>query len=486
LQHRNFSSSENQTLMLRPRLLILLLALSQLSFAQNAFLDLYHPFHKSLIGLRTDSLFIRTLDPYAGMVERSISYRYKYSDDNALPPDWQEIRSETKTLRLWRINQRAVWEGPFKAVETETLDSLTKRVVKDRAILAENASGRLDSVWYEIWDSTEWRPVQKTLFAYKNGQFLERRTEMRWDAAPEDWVAELTTTLTYDSKNRVTQRKYETYSDTGATLQNLYTYSYRPDENQPESAVWRSNIEGKLTPVDSMVAWYDGDGFQDSSLTFFWSRGTDTWYKISREVLKDDDQKITGQGETFHPDGQEKWQANEETTYLPGEQIFTDEPKEELVRVFDPATGEWKDKKKKVIIYESLDSAYIYGSIQISELNDSSQIWEEVFFAEAWFSIEQQKPGLDSLKERGQAFTFSYSCGLPNPYVRNMTLTFPQSEATGNYELKIISEEGRMVYRKRYDDSGTGFVDAPLQPGFYMVTVSRGSTPLCTQKLIVH
>lgn len=469
-----------------PRLFlpILLLFMLQSARAQNAFLELYHPFHKSLIELRTDSLFIRTLDPYSGIVERAISY--KYPDDKALPPDWQEIISESKTLRLWRVNQRATWEGQFKAVETETLDSLIKRVIKDRAILAENASGRLDSVWYEIWDSTEWRPVQKTLFDYKNGQQLERRTEMRWDAAPEDWVAELITILTYDNKNRVTQRKYETQSDTGLVLRNLYSYSYRPDENQPESVVWRSDIDDKLTPVDSTVAWYDGEGSQDSSLTFLWNRGSGTWHKVSREVLKNDDQKITGHGESFYLDGQDKWKAKEETTYLPGEQIFTDEPKEELVRIFDPVAGEWKDKRKKTTAYQSLDSTHIYGSIQISELNDSTQIWEEVFFAEAWFSIEQQKPELDSLKERGQAFTFSYSCGLPNPYVRNMTLTFQPSDASGNYELKIISEEGRIVYRQRYDDSGTGFVDAPLQPGFYMVTVSRGNTPLCTQKLIVH
>jgi|GEM_PF-4049704 len=469
-----------------PRLcsLILLLALSQVSFAQNAFLDLYHPFHKSLIELRTDSLFIRTLDPYAGTVERAISY--KYSDDKDLPPDWQEIRSESKTLRLWRINQRASWEGSFKSVETETLDSLTKQTLKEKAILAVNTDGKLDSVWYAIRDSTEWRPVQKTLFVYKNSQFLERRTELRWDIAPEDWTKELDYTLIYDSQNRVTQRKYETHGDTGTTLRNQYTYDYRQGENQPASAVWRSNIDGKLTPVDSTVFWYDNTGLQDSSLSFFWNSISNNWYKVSRQVLKDDDQKITGHGESFSPDSQDKWQEKEETTYIPGSGIFTDEPKEELVRVFDPATGEWKDKKKKTIVYQSLDSVHIYGSIQISELNDSTQSWEEVFFAEAWFIIEQQKSNPDSLKERGGQFTFSYSCGLPNPYVRNMTLTFPPSDATGNYELKIMSEEGRLVYRQRYDDSGIGFVDAPLQPGFYMVTVSRGNTPICSQKLIVH
>lgn len=472
--------------MLMPRLcsLILLLALVQISFAQNAFLDLYHPFHKSLMELRTDSLFIRTLDPYAGTVERAISYTY--SNDKDLPPDWQEIRSESKISRLWRIKQRATWDGLFKVVETETLDSLTKQTIRERSVLAEGSTGHFDSVWYDIWDSTYWRPTQKTLFAYKNGQWLERRTEMRWDAAPEDWVAELGITLTYDSKNRVVQRKYEALSDTGLTLQNLYTYTYRQGESQPESAVWRSNIDSELTPVDSTVTWYDSEGFQDSSLIFFWNTLSNNWYETSRQVLKADDQKITGQGESFSPNGQGAWQANEEITYTPGEQVFTDEPKEELVRVFDPLIGEWRDKRKKTVAYQTLDSAHIYGSIQIVEMNDSTQGWEEVFFAEAWFFIAQQKPVFDTAQERNTRFTFSYACGLPNPYIRNMTLNFPSSEATGNYELKFFSEEGRMVYHKRYDDSGTGFVDAPLQPGFYMVTVSRGNIPLCTQKLIVH
>ena len=39
--------------------------------AQNAFLDLYHPFNKSLIELRTDSLFIRTQDGKTGVLERA-------------------------------------------------------------------------------------------------------------------------------------------------------------------------------------------------------------------------------------------------------------------------------------------------------------------------------------------------------------------------------------------------------------------------------
>ncbi len=94
-----------------------------------------------------------------------------------------------------------------------------------------------------------------------------------------------------------------------------------------------------------------------------------------------------------------------------------------------------------------------------------------------------QGPPVDS---RTDKFTFSYKCGFYSPYVQNQTLTFPATEATGNYELKIFAEDSRLVYRQMYDSSGLATVNAPLAPGVYFVAVSKGGVPLCTQKLAVQ
>ncbi|MBL7826630.1 MAG: T9SS type A sorting domain-containing protein, partial [Saprospiraceae bacterium] len=88
--------------------------------------------------------------------------------------------------------------------------------------------------------------------------------------------------------------------------------------------------------------------------------------------------------------------------------------------------------------------------------------------------------------DRSQQFKFAYTCDLPNPYVRNMTITFPETDATGSFMLTIFSSDGRIVHEKKYGEVELGYVDAPLQPGIYWVTLRKGSTPLCTQKLIVN
>ncbi|HAD12103.1 MAG TPA: hypothetical protein DCF33_06655, partial [Saprospirales bacterium] len=78
------------------------------------------------------------------------------------------------------------------------------------------------------------------------------------------------------------------------------------------------------------------------------------------------------------------------------------------------------------------------------------------------------------------------TCGFFNPYIQNQTLTFPASDVAGDYDLKIFGEDGRLVFRQRYDNNGLATVTAPLLPGLYIVSVSKGGVPLCTQKLIVH
>lgn len=471
--------------MLRPFLFACLFLLPWSFSAQNALLELYHPFYKSLVALRTDSLFIRTYEPNMGTLERQI--RFFYSDDETLAPDWTEIRDEKNGSRLWRIQQRHSFQDDMELAETEMFDSITAISTKDRSVIFRNKDGQIDSILNEKWESDFWKPAHRSVFRYSADLMLESRTESQMDGASEDWVDEFNSRWRYDGQKRVIQRIFEIPGDTGWRIQNLYTYQYHKNERLPSASVWASSIDSlTLTPIDSTTVWYDEDGLEDSSRVYFWNQGNGHWMEVSRRILTDEEQKTAQQGLSYLPDATGKWTEREEIGYVPGEQIFTTEPSEETVRVFDPASGQWKDHKRKTINYQKLDSLSVRGVIQISEWDETDQDWKETFYAEAWFTLDQQRPAFDSTHSRNNQLTLRYICGLPNPYIRNMRLQFPESTAQGDYELMILSEEGRLVYRQKYDDSGVGFVDAVLQPGFYIVTVSRGNTPLCTQKLIVQ
>ncbi len=179
------------------------------------------------------------------------------------------------------------------------------------------------------------------------------------------------------------------------------------------------------------------------------------------------------------------WQPKDQRVFIKGEGVFTNEPQEELLRSFSPALGEWQDSWRRTIAYQPLADGRIYGTIHINELGKGSN-WSEVFFAEAWFHLNPDSLHLDPAKDRTDSFTFRYTCGFYNPYTQNQTLNFPATDATGDYELKIFGEDSRLVFQKRYDSSGLATVSAPLVPGLYFVSVSRGGVPLCTQKLVVH
>lgn len=454
--------------------------------SQNALIDLFHPFYQNLVPLQTDSLFIRNLDTYQGPITRAIGY--KYADDGINIVGWQETRRELESLRIWTIVQSNTLQDNGLVIETETTDSLSNRKFKDRQTHAGTLAAQPDSIVYELWDSIEWVPNQKTLLTYTGNGQTESRKEQRWNAEAADWVNEYQQTWKYDDQNRLLQRRNESWKEVEWRTTNEYYYTYNDGESQPGSIVWYSsdNADGTLNPVDSMAIWYDGEGRIDSNTAFLWNPYSSGWFETSRVSLTNEAEKKGNEGQAFVKGEDGSWVAKEEAVYTPSEQLFTDEPQEILIKVYDPKTEEWKEKRRKVINYQPIDGGRVYGSIQIWEINDSLQDWQEVFFAEAWLRILPSGLEQDSVEDRSRKFTILYSCELPNPYVRNRTLVFPANEATGDYELQIFSAEGRMVYRKKYDESGIGYVDAPLQPGVYMASVSRGGTPLCTQKLIVQ
>lgn len=466
------------------RLLLPLLFLGCSLHAQvpsgNALIDLFDLPYKDLLHLRTDSLFVRIQDISTGTVTRGIAYTY--GDDAEEAIDVVEIRKENNGLQRYRISRHTEAAANGKIVETEQLDSLTMQVSKDRLTTIGSEPSRPDSVFYELWDGTQWRPVQKTYFQYNQNKMVVRQSESRWENAGTVWSNQFYTDFSYNGSNRITQIKNGGWANDAWGTQNIYRYSYNTSADNPaQSTVWQSSS----TLIDSLVEWFDGQGLKDSSLQFYRDPYGMGWNSVTREVFSDAEQKKAALGNRYRKNEQGAWTLSEENTFTPGPATYTDQPQEVLTRIYDAANKEGKDVRRKTSAYELLADGRIHGNIQIYESQDGAD-WTEVFFAEAWFKLLQFRPDPDSVADRSDTFTFSYTCGLNNPYVQNQTLAFPTSDATGDYELRILSEDGRLVFQQHYDSSGLGTVSAPLPPGFYIVSVHRGSVPLCTQKLIVR
>lgn len=447
--------------------------------AQNAFVQLFHPQYQELIPLVTDSLFVRIQTGEAGEVTRATSFQYPEN----LPPTWREVRTQATPLGLCRENRYTEQGGNGLVTYNDFVDSIGSDTLRTKMTTFGNQPGKPDSILNEIWINGQWKFVQKTLFTYIS-QKLSRRIELNWNDNSDEWDNVYSTTYTYDGQNRVTQREEKNWVEDAWNVQHTYQYAYRPGESKPKYLVWYADS----IPIDSTVIWYDFQSKEDSSIVYQWNANQSSWEQQSKRILSSEAAKKALVGDTYSGAGSSSnnWLPKEKREFVAGAGTFTDEPQEELLLVFNATTTEWQDKWRRTITYQYLpDSSRIYGEIHITAFGQDST-WSEIFFAEGWFHLVSDSLNDTPPKDRSDSFTFSYTCGLYNPYVQNQTLTFPASGATGDYELKIFGEDSRLVFQQRYDSNGLGTVSAPLVPGLYLVSVSRGGVPLCTQKLVVH
>lgn len=461
--------------------LIIFLIFGESASAQNALLELFHGRYIELTGLKTDSLYISGQDPYLGTVTREISFQYPEGQPSTLS-NWVETRHESVGQKIYRLSQQTATSANSTNLEIRTLDSLDMKEIRERRTFYGTTPEMPDSILYELWDSTSWEPVQKARMFYNSTQQLTQRTELQ--AAMGGWLPLFGTTYTYDGNGRLVERSESNWNSTGWEAQNSYVFTYQAGVLGPVSSGRHLEISGQSVPRDSLSIWYDANGQLDSTILFYRNPSLGGWMPVTRVLFTDKEQKKAQQGKEYRLNSQGSWEAINETQFTGGSLEYTDEPAEILLRHYDSAEEIWKDVRRETSEYELLPDGRVHGILRI-EMADDSIGWEEVFLAEAWFKLVNDYQ-IDTLEERSSQFTFSYTCGLVNPYVENQAINFPATSAPGGYELKIFTEEGRLVYSQQYDDSGLGQVSATLTPGFYVVTVSKGGSPLCTQKLVVR
>jgi hypothetical protein len=462
----------------RPILMGLSIILPYLAFSQNAFLELFNRKHTEITPLITDSLVIKTAN-----LSRYI--RYYDVQDAVLPADYKEIQISNDGNLKQRIFSHTEGFGNSFVNTIETLDSITGLTYKERLTFFGQNISACDSMYLEIWSDEQWVSIQKTLNFYgQNGKPSETLIYL-WDKAALEWIPYRSTAFNYDGSKRLITKEISVWKEEWA-LVNQYMYTYQGNLEKPVTINWKSGDGGSLNPVDSSLVWFDAFGQEDSIAVFNWSPETGKWYEVYRNIFTDLEQRKSGNGKKVGISLEGDRITKEDWIHYPGEMVYSDEPSESLQRVYFPDTDTWRDQFRMQLKYQKLNDNSIYGTITHTAFNENVGAMETVFAAEAWFHEKAEKPAIDSVEDRSGKFTFTYQCGFSNPYVMNQTVYFPSTEAKGDFELKILSEEGRLVYQQRYDSSGVGKVSVPLPPGLYVVAVSRGGQPLCTQKLIVQ
>lgn len=454
---------------------------SAATVAQNALVQMFHPQYHEWIPLVTDSLYISVQQGETLSLSRSIHFDHL----EGLPESWGEVYSQENPPRILKKIQFSEAIANGFLTYSYTIDSISNDTLKSRTTIQGPGVNRPDSIMYEIWSSGVWKPQQKTLYAYIGTQLLGRQTEMEWDGSQEDWVGKSRTNFSYDAQKRTTAKEDQIWKDDIWESQNIQRYSYSSGAVKPKYSLWHS----AGTPVDSVYTWYDNEGLEDSSKVYQWSVFHGSWILKSRRILGTNQAKLAQNGNVFIPNTggavMGDWIPKESRLFVVGEGLFTDEPREELLRIYNPVSEEWQDTWRRTIEYTPLPDGRIYGKVRISEFSEDDN-WNETFTAEGWFHLAPDSLNGSTPKDRTEPFTYSNKCGFYNPYIQNQTVTFPAADVVGDYDLRIFGEDGRLVFQQRYDQSGQATVSASLLPSVYIVSVRKGGVQLCAQKLIVH
>jgi hypothetical protein len=455
---------------------LLLMSLALPASGQNLLLKMFRPHYKEGISLRTDSLFVRTNIGQPNESTRFVRFAYT----QGLPVSWHEMRSEQDSSKIWKLSERTEPSDDGWIVHNEAIDGQIGDTMTIRTVMWGNQTTAPDSILYETKTSEGWRPIQKKKYTY-DAEFLLRNEEMLWDINASQWTNQAISNYTYDAQKRLLQQQTAIWEGADWTVQNTYRFVYAPGTILPKCQTWQSGD----TRVDSIAIWYDLQGVEDSSVIYHWDVARGAWFAVAKRALETAAEKEGLEGHYYSNNGASDWKPKERYQYVESIHEYTNEPTEAILQQFDPVAEQWVDKVKKTSTYQVLADGRIHGILRTDEASLDAG-WVNTFWAEAWFHLPPDGFSSDSLSDdRNDSFSFSYNCGMSNPYVQHQTLSFPSTNAEGNYELKIFGEDGRLVFQQQYEVDGLATVSAPLIPGLYIVSVKKGGMPLCTQKLIV-
>lgn len=470
-------------------LIVLLLAFSEGSAnaQQNAFLQLYHPKNKEVGKLRTDSLHIYEPGGTRGIQLRRVIYHY---DNEGLYTGMQEWYYDTLQLLSREITKTLKRDDNRLNVEEEIKNNKGASIYKDQTIETYKADGQIDSLELSVWDNNHWIPQQKTKYLYHDNGMLLSRLDYSRDLQGKEWIPAWGESYSYDAKRRLLTRNYMNWDNTGQTwvILNAYEYEYSGNKGEPTLLIWRNRQNGIMINMEQTKIDFKPNGQKDTISIYRWDPSDSLWIRRSFTVLESEEPNQRFELGACYTLGKEgKWEKVEEVLFSPGDNLYTDEIETFRIRSYDEATQKWYDKKQEITRYIDLpDGKRVQGRYE-KEVTDPTSRRQQQLLADAWFTRKDpERPVTVDSREGRNTYDIAKNCGITNPYIWGRNIVLPDTGANTNssYELRITSEEGRLIW-SRTGGNATFYMDAQLPPGLYWVSANKGNSPVCTQKLLV-
>jgi hypothetical protein len=451
---------------------------------QNYLRELYHPFFEQLIPLRTDSMFI-VQEPSNGQ-KSILAIGYDY-EKGLLKTTREKYSLEKNQINYFEVN---LWNGIGESeqmVETYKYDSIYKYQARSRTVKFLKDNTHIDSIHFETYQDKKWVILQKNIFERTPSGSVKNEDIFKLNLTNLIWEKCSRNQYEYDNAGRTTQRMTYSYNQDESVFRNEYNYTFKSGK-LPITENWYSGDLKNIHQVDSTKYWFDTDEKYDSAYFFVWIASLDKWIVKEKYYYNSFEQKKSLVHDVKKYDFEKDvWYDYIKNEYLKGEQFYTDEPAELMVQSFNALSNEWVIQERHTINYENLKSDKLLATYKKEALNNQTLQWETVLTAQAWLRLNPDELQKDTIEIRANQLKFSYICGMPNPYIANQTVEFPvNTDVKGEYALRILSSDGRVMYSEQFTETGLGFVDAVLPPGFYIAFVTKGDMPICSQKLIVH
>jgi hypothetical protein len=436
-----------------------------LIFAQNPFLDFTNPNFKEIQHLLVDSMVV-TNNTNDGSV-RHIGWDY----DARNRPIAARDSTFDKSQKVTNVNAgtytytpgRLVFSGVTKAFAPFPYE------LRDRTTVDSLANGKVASIFYEIWNDSQWKPNGKDHYVYNSSGNLTEIWAEQWDFIKAAWKKGYSRRYEYDAKGNNTVLQYLNGDESTGNwiLSNEYVYQYNANNKKTEE-VWRNYSSGVMTNVNKSIYVYDNTNLVDTIKNYNWVAAVSGWV-LSYVVTLDNspEQQITQFGKRYQANAQGQLIQNEETTFIPGPMIYTNQPAEQLTKVPDAATNTFVNSERFSTIFTDLPD----GTIKADHKKESfaNGNWSTVYHVQAW----QRKPPVVSVQNIENKLFIQ--CGMPNPLATEMIET----------NLKSLSFSPSAV-ANFYNMNGQKISGQPDASGIYWLRVEDRGRPVCGQKVMVR
>lgn len=372
---------------------------------------------------------------------------------------------------------RNIYYSPNKSVD---IDSSVYMMPFSSVFLirrtTDSLDGRVISISGEISNNNIWKETQRDTFIYDaNNRLIETSTQS-WDFVEMVWKTQFFVWYEYNSEGLLSKRRDLSLGNSilDTTAYNEYHYLYNAS-GRIESSVWKNG--SPLRNIDKEIYVYDGNENLDSLKICDWNNVLEIWKPKVIYALDDSpEQQTTRVGKRFRINNLSQWYLYSDAQYIPGPQIYTNQPTEVLIKVFDPNTNQLENYERKRTTYTDLSDGRIEGDHQRAFFTNGT--WQNVWHVRAW----QRK--IESVGViTPEAYQVS-SCDLPNPVtIADLPAFLPDNGSA--QQLDIYAIDGRLILSQSL--SQKNLMDTGMdQTSLHWLVLREKTNIVCAQKVFLR